>query len=310
MSANGGHVNLKQAARRLELHYMTVYRYVRQGRLEAVRQGSGWVVAEPALERLRAELAGARAVGLAPGRGAGTTVDWSDRLYRCLLAGDEANAWRVVRAALAAGRSVTYCYVDMLSGALATLGNDWAGGDISVADQHLATAVATRIVAQLGALSRRPGRSRGNVVFGAPTGELHALPVAIAADLVRLAGFDVLELGANAPPEAFALAAQRARRLVAVGIGVVDVELVPWVQATVDAVRAVDAQAPIIIGGQAAITVKSSELYGITAWAPDGVAAASLISDLARPRRHPSSAPTETVPCGAPKLAVQEGLQP
>ena len=38
----------------------------------------------------------------------------------------------------------------------------------------------------------------GTVVFGAPTGELHSLPISIAADLVRLAGFDVLELGA--PP--------------------------------------------------------------------------------------------------------------
>jgi methanogenic corrinoid protein MtbC1 len=56
------------------------------------------------------------------------------------------------------------------------------------------------------------------VVVGAPQGEHHALPIFVVADLVRLAGFDCLELGADVPPEAFASAAAGAHRLVAVEI--------------------------------------------------------------------------------------------
>ena len=38
------YVSLPEAARRLGLHYMTVYRYVRTGRLPAVRKGGQWLV--------------------------------------------------------------------------------------------------------------------------------------------------------------------------------------------------------------------------------------------------------------------------
>ena len=36
-------------------------------------------------------------------------------------------------------------------------------------------------------------------VVGAPAGELHVVPVAIAADLLRWQGFEVVELGADTP---------------------------------------------------------------------------------------------------------------
>src|SRR6202012_223899 len=88
------------------------------------------------------------------------------------------------------------------------------------ASDYLATAAATRLVARLGALFRRPGRSRGTVVFGAPLGEHHVLPIAVVADLVRLNGFSCLELGADVPPAVFAGTARDAYRLIAVGIGV------------------------------------------------------------------------------------------
>ncbi|HET9692418.1 MAG TPA: ATP-binding cassette domain-containing protein, partial [Acidimicrobiales bacterium] len=59
--------------------------------------------------------------------------------------------------------------------ALAAVGTGWAAGEITVAEQYLATAVAGRLVSRLGALTRHPGRSRGTVVFGAPSGERHSL---------------------------------------------------------------------------------------------------------------------------------------
>ena len=43
---------------------------------------------------------------------------------------------------------------------------------------------------------------RGTVVLAAPAGELHSLPVSIGANLLRWRGFNVVELGADTPPEA------------------------------------------------------------------------------------------------------------
>jgi excisionase family DNA binding protein len=50
-------MNLKTAALRLEVHYQTAYRWVRSGRLVAVKVGSGYEISEAAVARLRAQRA-------------------------------------------------------------------------------------------------------------------------------------------------------------------------------------------------------------------------------------------------------------
>src|SRR5579875_888809 len=294
MTADAPELNLKQVAASLGVHYMTAYRYVRQGRLAATRVGTEWRVSEAALDaftRRGEERGGGGEEGPGPhgpgphgpgphGPGPRGT-DWAGRLLPCLLAGDEPSAWRVMEAALASGHPLAYAYVQMLTPALTAIGSRWEAGELTVADQHVATAVASRLAARLGALVHRPGRSRGTVVFGAPSGERHSLPITVAADLVRLANFTVLELGADVPPEAFAVASQRAVRLVAVGVGVSSPDRFPAVQRTVDAIRSARPGVPIVIGGQAAITPAGAELRGVTAWAVDGPSAVALIERFA-----------------------------
>jgi excisionase family DNA binding protein len=50
-------MNLKTAALRLEVHYQTAYRWVRSGRLVAVKVGPGYEVSEAAVARLQAQRA-------------------------------------------------------------------------------------------------------------------------------------------------------------------------------------------------------------------------------------------------------------
>ena len=155
-----------------------------------------------------------------------------------------------------------------------------------------ATATATRLVARLGAQFRRSGRSRGTIVFGAPVGEMHSLPIAIVADLVRIEGFTCLELGANVPPEVFAHAAAHAPRLVAVGIGVTTAANIDSVRATIAAVRTVAADTPVLLGGQAVLNPDVAALIGATHWAADGAEALEIISGLGAPARRRASATT------------------
>lgn len=276
----GGSLNLKQAAALLGVHYMTAYRYVRQGRLVAERDGTQWRVTPGALAAFTST-----PNREASGDGAGgAPVAWDSRVESCLLAGDETAAWGVVELALAAGRSPTSCYLDVVAGALSSIGERWAAGEIDVAEQYLATAVAVRLVSRLGARFRRPGRSRGTVVFGAPPGELHSLPIAIVSDLVRLSGFDVLELGANVPAEAFVSSVVRTPRLVCVGVGVSRPELLGAAQQVIDAVRAVDAHVPIVLGGLVVTEFPQVVLRGVTACANDGRHAVALVEAFAPAR--------------------------
>ena len=270
-------LNLKQAAALLRVHYMTVYRYVRQGRLPAERSGTEWRVARSTLESFKDHPS--RAVEASK---ASTTrrIQWDSRLEGCLLAGDETASWSVIENALAAGHSPTECYIEVIAAALESIGDRWANDELEIADQFLATGVAIRIVARLSARFRRPGRSRGTVVFGAPPGELHSLPIAIVSDLVRLRGFDVLELGANVPPKAFASAAARTPRLICVGIGVTQPENLRAVQDVVDQVRGIDREIPILVGGLAVSEFEKVILRGVTAVADDGRAAVALVESF------------------------------
>jgi methanogenic corrinoid protein MtbC1 len=185
---------------------------------------------------------------------------------------------------LAAGNPPARCYLDLLVGAIDDISGRSRLPDAPVAEEYLATATAARLVARLGARFRRPGRSRGTVVFGAPKGEHHTLAISVVADLVRLEGFECLELGADVPPEAFAGAARSAHRLIAVGVGAATAKNLGSVRATVRAVHDVDVTIPVVVGGQAA-NPASGLRTGADAWAADGCQAVKIFGDLAKSRR-------------------------
>ena len=156
-----------------------------------------------------------------------------------MVAGDEAGG--VVRRrerGPTSGTEPAGVYLDLIVPALASIGDRWASGTLSVADEHRATIVAQRLIGRLGPQFARRGRKRGAVVIGAPL-ETHALPTAIVGDLLRGAGFEVLDIGANSPPESFVDTARGASRLVAIAIAVTSSGRESAVRSVVRALRAV-----------------------------------------------------------------------
>ena len=270
-------ISLREAAQRLGVHYMTAYRYVRTGRLPAHRDGQEWLIDPADLTRLQDRPAAP------PGR-----RPHSDRvpiLIARLTAGDEAGAWLVIEEALASGMDATGIYLDLLVPVLRGVGEAWAAGTISIAGEHLASAVAQRIIGRLGPRFARPGRKRGTVVLGGPAGEQHSLPGAIIADLLRGQGFDVIDLGANTPPASFAEAAQQASRLVAVVIGVTGPGLDDGVRAAVAALTAAPTTAPVLVGGSAVTGAEHARQLGADAWTgPDGRAVLAAVNHAAAGR--------------------------
>jgi MerR family transcriptional regulator, light-induced transcriptional regulator len=260
-------LTLQEAASQLGLHYMTVYRYVRTGKLPATREGVSWRVrAEDvdALEKGRTRVTRSRS---RPTSEADTAHAFEARL----LAGDSAGAWWLVEARLGGGLDPTGVLTTLVTPALCSIGDRWSNGELSVADEHRATAMAQRIVGRLGLQFGRPGRTRGTVILAAPAGDLHTLPVAIVADLLRWRGFDVSELGANTPAEALAHAVNQADRLVAVGIASTTLGRDTEIMQSVDAVRATTTTAPVILGGSAMRDAVHAHALGADIWtAGDG----------------------------------------
>jgi excisionase family DNA binding protein len=247
-------ISLTEAAERLGVHYMTAYRYVRTGRLAAAKVGSEWRVAATDVEAMRTGEAGSAAVGGppagGPGKGRRRRHDYHLRLEDRLLTGDEAGAWAIIENALTAGVDPEAVYLDILSPAMALIGDDWAAGKVSVAQEHRASVVMLRLIGRLGPRFSRRGRKRGTIVIGAPPGDHHAVPVALAADLLRGAGFSVIDLGADTPAASFVDAGRSAERLIGVGISATRRDNHEGIAEAVSAVHR-ELACPVVLGGQA-----------------------------------------------------------
>jgi len=285
-TATAGTLGLHEAAAQLGVHYMTVYRYVRTGMLDATQEGGQWRVTPTALASLRTDR---RKAGTRRGRRAAGTHGATDsrrvtRLTDRMLAGDPTGAWEVVEAALAAGTAPTAAYTDLLTPALRRIGDRWEQGVTSIGEEHRATAVAWRIVGRLGAQCSRPGRTRGTVVLAAAPGDRHGLATAILADLLRAEHLTVTDLGADTPADELAAVAAATDRLIGIGICATTPLDRARDRELRRAVRLARKQAPgrVLLGG-AAISLDDATRFGADACTARAEDAVQWITGLGKP---------------------------
>jgi MerR family transcriptional regulator, light-induced transcriptional regulator len=187
-------MQLRDAADILGVHYQTAYGWVRQGTLPARKTPRGYEVSEDDVR----DLAARRAAGAEPPQEV-RVRDWAaqaDRLYTALMAGDEARA-RQGFDRLAAGTPIVGLCDRVIAPALHRVGLAWAAGQVSIAEEHRATAICARLLAPRA--RQQQGRPRGVAVTTTPPGEHHALPSLMAAACLREDRWQVHDLGADLP---------------------------------------------------------------------------------------------------------------
>ena len=267
-------LSLQEAAERLGLHYMTVYRYVRMGKLAATKHNGQWQV-DPA------DLA-ALTVGSDPAKRTGSRAKAAAQLESRMLAADEAGAWAVVSSALTSGAAPADIHLQMLIPAMRSIGERWADGEITVFDEHQASAVATRLAARLGPRFRPRGAQRGHIVVGLVSGDTHSLTSFIIADLLRGRGFEVTDLGADTPPESFleVIAPESGPRADAAAISSTCDEHWPHVEATMALLRAHHPDLPIALGGAGITDEAQAKRAGASFWAADIEGLIETLEDL------------------------------
>lgn len=256
-------ISLRAAADQLGVHYMTAYRYVRTGRLDATKTGGQWFVDPGDIE--------AMVEGIEPRTVGGLKTRSVGQLEARLLAADEAGAWAVVSQALTSGAEPTEIHLSMLIPAMRSVGERWARGEIEVFDEHQATVIATRITARLGPRFHRRGPAKGRVVVGLVSGDTHALTSAIIADLLRGQQFDVTDLGADTPTESFVevLSADGDVPLIGVAISSSTSETLECAAETIARIREVRPDIAVALGGAGVTTQLEADAAGATLWSPD-----------------------------------------
>jgi excisionase family DNA binding protein len=240
-------LTLLQAADKLGVHYMTVYRYVRTGKLPATRVGGAWQVDPDDLAQIKP------AVPRYSRNPAARATATKAQLEARLLAGDEPGAWGVLEAALASDHSPSEVLLQLVAPALESIGDRWHADELTVADEHRASAVAVRLISRIGARFGRRGPKRGSVVITTPPAEQHSTPVAIAADLLRWAGFNVIELGADTPGDALAQALAGVPDLLAVAMACTTQDSTTSARRVIAHLRTALPETTVLLGG-AAIT--------------------------------------------------------
>jgi MerR family transcriptional regulator, light-induced transcriptional regulator len=239
-------VSLHDVAVMLDVHYMTVYRYVRQGQLPATKVGRSWYVKPSDLELFRDSKVHTSEVS----EGGRKVAPWAERLEAQLIQGDQRGAAEIMEAVLRSGHDLYFLYLQVLSPAMSAIGARWAAGNLEIFVEHRASNIAMRLIGQFGPRFARRGVSKGTVVLGSPADEMHTLSTSMVADLIRLEGWNVSDVGANMPAEAFAEAIRQGEDVVAVCIGVTMPGSLPAAQATIGAIRkVVPRDLPILVGG-------------------------------------------------------------
>ena len=139
---------------------------------------------------------------------------------------------------------------DLVLPAAAMLGEAWAGGEIDVAAEHLASSAVSRRLSALFDQGGLPG-SGPQVLVGLPPDSRHELGALAFAVALRRLGVDVLYLGPDVPVESWVDAATESAAQAAV-VGVVTARDVPPAIDVATAIRAARPDLMLAFGGGSA----------------------------------------------------------
>jgi methanogenic corrinoid protein MtbC1 len=173
------------------------------------------------------------------------------RYLAALLAGDRRRALQIViEEGAQRGYSVRELQCGVVQQAQHEIGRLWQQNEISIAQEHMATAISQVVLARLFEEAAPAERIGKRVMVACVEGELHDFPARLVADFLDLGGFDVRHLGANVPTDDLMkmLAAEMPDLL---ALSVTMSFNAPALLAAVRRVRTIYPRLPILVGGHA-----------------------------------------------------------
>lgn len=167
-----------------------------------------------------------------------------------ILAGDRFRAFDVLEQARGAGLGLRPIYLGVLQPALREIGRLWQENEITVADEHLATAITqgamSRLFGQVYAWGTRANRT---LIAACADLERHEVGLRMICDLLEIEGWDTVYLGAAVPADSLAFMVER-KRPDAVALSATITPHVPRLRSMIDALRALDEPPFIVVGGR------------------------------------------------------------
>jgi len=178
-----------------------------------------------------------------------------DEAWSCIVALDS-SALRGVLNTAAVSLGLSRLTTDLIIPLIKRIGDSWAIGEISIAEEHAASAVIKEVLL----ISSRPyAQTSGapKLVVATPAGQLHELGATLVACTATRHGWDVTYLGPSLPSTEIARAAMRSGAL-AVGLSIVYPNDDPQLADELRRLRdALPNEIGILIGGRSASAYQS-----------------------------------------------------
>lgn len=116
-----------------------------------------------------------------------------------LLDGDHYECLRISSEVVASGKDIQDFYLQIIQPAMYEIGMLWERGSISVAQEHLASAIVGRVMATVSMVEGGRREPKGRAVITAAPNEFHEIGAWMVSDLLEQQGWQVKYLGANTP---------------------------------------------------------------------------------------------------------------
>ena len=175
----------------------------------------------------------------------------ADVFLQAILSGQRHAAVRIAREALRNGATIAELYLDVFQPVLYEVGARWECNRLSVAQEHMATAITQYVMAQIYEPPDHVGEGKGRIVLTGVEGELHNIGAVMVGDLLESDGWRVRFLGTNLPAASI-LTAIRDTMPSHVGISATMLFNVAAVRQVIAAIRAeFEDRIRVLVGGAA-----------------------------------------------------------
>ncbi|MGI2327575.1 cobalamin B12-binding domain-containing protein [Planococcus sp. YIM B11945] len=180
-----------------------------------------------------------------------------EELADVFLSGDDHHALSIVRTYLTT-HSRNELFHHLLTPAMYRIGQLWQENEISVADEHLGTAVCDFVISATDERSQLEKEAAGKAMIMGFEGEDHYLGLKMVACLFRENGWNVRYLGPNLPL-AHALDAAREWQPDVVGLSAALINRLPLIKSYIQAFQTLEKIPTTLIGGRAVSLADLSE---------------------------------------------------
>ncbi len=129
---------------------------------------------------------------------------WSEvqkTFLAALLQGDHRQCLRLAAEHVSGPDDLPDFYLQVIQPAMYEVGRLWEFGEISVAQEHLSSAIVARVMAALSPRFTPKGTPKGKAVVTSAPNEFHSLGGWMVSDLLEMDGWEVRYLGPNTPKE-------------------------------------------------------------------------------------------------------------